>query len=71
MLYRKKTDGGLKVYKMKIEKTGNRYRVKHEIGFYLYGNTRKEILHKIAILENMKNKGGIKEGDAYGLLCLR
>ena len=41
---------------MKIEKIDNRYRVKHEIGFYLYGNTKKEILHKIAILENMKNK---------------
>lgn len=47
-------------YKMKIEKIGNRHRVKHEIGFYLYGNTKKEVLHKIAILENMKNKGGIK-----------
>ena len=43
-------------YKMKIEKNGNRYRVKHKIGFYLYGNTKKEILHKMAILENMKNK---------------
>ena len=43
-------------YKMKIEKIGNRYRVKHKIGFYLYGNTKKEILHKMAILENMKNK---------------
>ena len=40
---------------MKIEKFGNRYRVKHEIGFYFYANTKKEILHKIAILENMKN----------------
>ena len=42
-------------YKMKIEKNGNRYRVKHKIGFYLYGNTKKEVLHKMAILENMKN----------------
>ena len=41
---------------MKIEKFGNRYRVKHEIGFFLYGNTKKEILQKITILENMKNK---------------
>jgi len=48
------------VYKMKIEKIGNRFRVKHEIGFYLYSNTKKEILHKIAILENMKNKGGLR-----------
>ena len=55
MLYRKKTGGGLKMYKMKIEKINGRYRVKHEIGFYLYGNTKKEVLHKIAILENMKN----------------
>ncbi len=45
---------------MEIEKFGNRYRVKHEIGFFLYGNSEKEVLHKIAILENMKNKGGIK-----------
>ena len=45
---------------MKIEEVGNRYRVKHEIGFYLYGNTKKEVLHKIAILENMKNKGGLR-----------
>jgi len=44
------------VYKMEIEKVGTRYRVKHEIGFYLYGNTKEEVLHKIAILENMKNK---------------
>ena len=41
---------------MKIEKVGNRYRVKHKIGFYLYGETKKEILQKITILENMKNK---------------
>lgn len=59
------------MYKMEIEKINGRYRVKHKIGFYLYGNTKKEILHKMAILENMKNKDGIKEGDVCGLLCLR
>lgn len=37
-----------------IEKINGRYRVKHEIGFYLYGNSEKEVLHKRAILENMK-----------------
>jgi hypothetical protein len=45
-----------KEVKKAIEKFGNRYRIKHKIGFYLYGNTKKEILHKIAILKNMKNK---------------
>ena len=45
---------------MKIEKINNRYRIKHEIGFYIYANSKEELLRKIAILENMKNKGGIK-----------
>ena len=43
------------MYKMKIEEVDNRYRVKHDIGFFLYGKTKEEVLHKIAILENMKN----------------
>ena len=55
------------MYKMKIEKVGNRYRVRHEIGFYLYDNTKKEVLHKIAILENMKNKSSIKTNNSGGL----
>jgi hypothetical protein len=39
-----------------IEKIKNRYRYLTAFGAYIYANTKKEILHKIAILENMKTK---------------
>lgn len=40
-----------------IEKIKNRYRYLTFFGAYIYANTESELLHKIAILENMKKDG--------------
>jgi hypothetical protein len=39
-----------------IEKIKNRYRYLTAFGAYIYANTKKELLRKIAILEKMKRK---------------